>query len=457
MLTKEQAQKIIAQTLSYSTYPECDVTLNSTETDFIRFALNGVTTSGFVVQQNMSISSTRDGKTGSTTVDEFTEDALREAVRRTESLAAISPANPERLPDIGPQKYPVLENYSDGTASARNPVMVPAIRTIIDGAKTKNLVAAGFFERIAESSSVGNKNGNFGFGRTTQAYLSTTVRDASGTSSGWASQPAVNIEDISGDAIAKAAIEKCETWKNPRRLDPGKYTVVLEPTAVGDLVQLMGFAMQARSAEEGRSFLSKRGGGTRVGETMFPEFITLRTDPFHKLYSVLPWGGGGGGFGFGGGGGGGAAAAVPTDRIAWIESGVVKNLVYDRYWANKAGKPSTPAPSHLVLDGATKSLADQIASVDRGLLVTRFWYIRSLNPQTVQLTGLTRDGLFLIENGKVSQPVVNFRFNESPVRVLQNALALGEPIRVRGGEGQGMIAPPMTVKDFNFSSVSDAV
>jgi len=222
-------------------------------------------------------------------------------------------------------------------------------------------------------------------------------------------------------------------------------------------VQMMGFGMQARAAEEGRSFLSKKGGGTLAGEKLFPEFITLRSDPFNKLYSALPWGGGGGGFGGGGGGFGGGGGGLPADRITWIENGVVKNLVYDRYWAVKAGKQPTPFPNRLVLDGGGKSLADLIASVDRGLLVTRFWYIRVVNPQSMQVTGLTRDGVFLIEQGKVTAPVMNFRFNQSPVEMLKNTVVMGTPVRVRGGEGQGMIAPAIVAKDFSFTSISDAV
>jgi len=450
MLTREQAKKLTGKALSFSTFPECDVSVNSSESAFIRFAVNDVTTSGFTVEQSMSITSIRDGKTGSTRVDEFDDDSLREAVKRTERLALISPANPERVPPLEPQKYPEIENYAASTAGARNQAMIPHIHAIIEGARTNSLVAAGFFERSADTAAIANKQGNFGYGRTTDANLSATVRDSAGSSSGWASRPAVQIESIDGAAVAKAAIDKCLRWKEPKRLDPGKYTVVLEPTATGDLVQLMGFSMQARAAEEGRSFLSKKGGGTLVGEKLFPEFITLRTDPFNPLYSALPWGGGG--FGFRGGGGG-----LPAERMSWIENGVVKNLFYDRYWAAKAGKPATAFPTRLVLDGGDKSLADLIASVDRGLLVTRFWYIRVVNQQTVQLTGLTRDGVFLIEQGKVTSPVVNFRFNQSPVEMLKNTIAAGRPIRVRGGEGQGMIAPPLLVKDFSFTSVSDAV
>ena len=245
--------------------------------------------------------------------------------------------------------------------------------------------------------------------------------------------------------------------EEPAQTQSRQVHVVHEPTAVGDLVQLLGMAFMARLAEEGRSFLSKRGGGTRLGEKIFPEGITLRSDPFNRLFSVMPWGGGGGFGGGRGGGGGGGRTGLPSAPITWIENGEVKNLFYDRYWAAKAGKQPTPFPGNLVLDGGQKSLAELIASVERGLLVTRFWYIRAVNQQTVQYTGLTRDGLFLIENGKVTAPVVNFRFNESPVHLLQNTIAMGTPQRVRGGEGQGMIAPPLVVKDFPFTSISDAV
>ncbi len=453
MLTREQAQEIAQKALSFSTFPECDVSINSSERAFIRFALNDVTTSGFTVEQSMSITSVRDGQSGSTRVDEFDDDSLRAAVKRTESLAMIAPPNPERVPPLEKQKYPDQENFAESTAGARGKAMVPHIGAIISGAKSAGLVAAGFFERSAETAAIANKQGNFGYGRATDAGLSTTVRNAAGSSSGWASQPAVKIESIDGAAVAHTAIDKCLRWKEPKRLDAGKYTVVLEPTATGDLVQMTGFGMQARAAEEGRSFLSKTGGGTLAGEKLFPEFVTLRSDPFHPLYSSLPWGGGGGGFG----GGGGAGGGLPAEKIAWIENGVVKNLVYDRYWAAKAGKQPTPFPSRLILDGGGKSLADLIASVDRGLLVTRFWYIRMVNPRSMQVTGLTRDGVFLIEQGKVTSPVMNFRFNQSPVDMLKNTLAMGTPVRVRGGEGQGMIAPAIAVKDFNFTSISDAV
>ncbi len=289
MLTKEQAKKLADRALSYSTCPECDIQLASSEQASIRFALNGITTSGSTIEQSIAITSVRDGRTGSTSTTELSDVAVREAVKRSEELALISPPNPERAAPLPPQKYPAEENYAESTAQARNDVMIPHLRAIIEGAKKNNLVAAGFFERSAGAMAVANKAGNFGFGRVTDSRLSTTVRAPDGSSSGWASQPAVRIGEIDGAAIAKSAIEKCLSWKAAKRLDPGNYTVVLEATAVGDLVQLSaGFL--ARAAEEGRSVLSKKGGGTLLKEKLFPEWVTLRTDPFHKLYSSLPWG-----------------------------------------------------------------------------------------------------------------------------------------------------------------------
>jgi predicted Zn-dependent protease len=471
MLTRDQAKKHIEKALSFSTFPECELRIDGLERASLRFALNGVTTSGFTIEQWMTITSSRDGRSGSTTLSEFDDKSIREAVKGAEQLALLSPPNPEHIEPVGTQKYPEIENFAESTATARNDAFIPHIRAVIEAAKANDLIAAGFFERSAGAVAIANKRGNFGYGRTVEASLSATVRTPGGSSSGWASQPAVRIEEIDGADVAHRAIEKCLRWKNPKRLDPGKYTVVLEAAAAGDLVERIAAPMQARSAEEGRSFLSRKGGGTLLGEKLFPETITLRTDPFHKLYSGLPWSGGagfgsrqnGGGQSVGGGGGRGAGVrdrsgeALPASPIPWIEKGIVRNLHYDRYWAQQTGKQPTPAPNRLVLEGQGKSLADLIASIERGLLITHFFYVRELNPQTVQLTGLTRDGLFLIEDGKITSPVVNFRFNESPVRLLQNAIALGAPVRVPSSDFGGMIAPPLVAKNFNFVSISDAV
>ena len=456
MLSQHEARNLIDQVTGYAKLPGCEVSLNWEESASIRFANNGITTSGYTLTQNVSITSTtEDKRRASAVVNELTSESLKGGVEQAEALAAISRPDPEDVDPLGPQKYPELVNYDAFTGSARNDVMIPHVRSIIDSAREKKLVAAGFIQRSARAVAVGNKAGLFGYHTVTDSGLSATMRNPAGTSSGWASATSVSLKDIDGAAVGRIAAEKCVRGSGTKRkLDPGKYTVILEASGAGDLVDFLGFGMGARQAEQGQSFLSKDGGGTHLGDKLFPEFITLRSDPMNPKMPALPWSGGGG---FGGGFGGGGSSLVPSDRITWIENGVVRNLSYDRYWALKAGKAATPSASNLVLDGQENTIDDLIKSTDRGLLITRLWYIRVLQPKTLQLTGLTRDGVFLVENGKVTDPVTNFRWNESPVRVLQNTTKMTRSARALGSEGGSMIAPAMVVQDFNLASISDAV
>ena len=223
---------------------------------------------------------------------------------------------------------------------------------------------------------------------------------------------------------------------------------MLEPTAAGNLVSLLAFSMNARPADEGRSFFSRRGGGNRIGEKVADERITISSDPRDPDLLTSPFTGEG----------------LPVGRTAWIENGVLKNLAYDRFWADKQGMKPTPFAGGYRLEGtgAAPSLEELIKGVERGLLVTRFWYIRAVDQRTLLYTGITRDGVFLIERGEVSRAVNNFRFNESPVAMLNNLVAVGKPERVSSSEsgdvgGPAVVVPPLVVKDFAFTSVSEAV
>ncbi len=451
MLTREQAQQLAAKIISFSTCPECSVSITSSEQAFTRFANNGITTAALVNRHQVLISVSRKGRTGTTVVNDLEDSVLRDSVKRAEQIAAIAPPNPEHQPPLGRQEYAETNDFDDATARARAPEMIPHIRAVIETAQKQKMVAAGLFERTTAHSAIANKAGLFGFHRSADCKLTTTVRMPDGSSSGWAGEPSTRIASISGAAMAEAAARKCARWKNPRPIEPGKYTVVFEPTAAGDILHLLagggfrggdGGAFSARGAEEGRSFLSKRGGGTRLGEKMFPEWINLRTDPFDPRLPSTPW----------------TADLLPTRRMAWIDKGVVANLSVDRYWGSRTNRPPTPSPSSsLILDGAESSLDDLIRSVDRGLLVTHFWYIRFVNTQTQQYTGLTRDGLFLIEKGEIAAPVNNLRFIDGPVSLMQKTVKLGRAVRMRGLEGATMVAPALVASEFNFTSTSEAV
>jgi len=441
MTTRDQAHALAKKMLSYSKLPECTVAISEVEQSSVRFANNGVTTAGLTMERTITIASTRESRTGIAQTSEIDEARLKEAVARSEALASVAPLNDEHMEPLGEQEYPAIPAADAETISARSPSMVPHVKAVIEAASAKKLIAAGFIERTAQVSAVANKRGLFGHHRSASAAMSTTVRTADGSSAGWAGQPSSRIAAINGALLAEAAIEKCTRWKQPRKIEPGQYTVVLEPTAVSDLLSNLRFAFSARNAEEGRSFLSKKGGGTRLGEKVFHEQITLVSDPFDPRFPGSPYN----------------QEGLPAAKVVWVENGVVKNLSYDRYWAAKTKQAPTPTSGSLSLAGGEATLEELIASTERGLLVTRFWYIRAVNMQTLQFTGLTRDGLFLIEKGKISEPVMNLRFNESPVRLLQNVKRLGRVVRCRGGEGAGMLAPALVAGNFTFSSISDAV
>jgi predicted Zn-dependent protease len=447
MLRQQDIKNIIDQVIGYSKLPECEVYVDWTEDDFIRFANNGITTSGYRITQQISISSTTaDKRSGNAVVGELSAEALKNGVKQAEELAAISRPNPENMPALAAQKYPHLSNFDDDTAAARGDVMVPQVKAILAGAMQNKLIAAGYIQRSANAVGVGNKAGLFGYHTYTDSSLTHTMRNPEGTSSGWATQSSVSLKDLDGEQQVKVSIDKCLRGTYRKKLDAGKYTVIMEPAAVADLIGWLGFAFGARRAEQGQSFLSKpsegqNGVSTYLGEKLFPEIITLRSDPFHPKLASTPWG----------------PSLLPNEKLPWIEKGVVKNLYYDRFWAEKAGKKPTPYPVNLVLDGQDNSLNDLIASVDRGLLVTRLWYIRVLQPKTWQLTGLTRDGVFLIEKGKVTNAVNNFRWNQSPAEVLQRTTKLTQPVRVTNDETGSNMAPALITTDFNLTSISDAV
>lgn len=444
MFSQQDVKNIIDRVIGYSKLPECEVNVTWTEDDFIRFANNGITTSGYRVTQQISITSTTaDKRSGNASVSELTPEALQGGVKQAEELAMISRPDPEYMPSLPAQKYPHLNNFDSYTASARGDVMVPQVKAVLSGATKNNLIAAGYMQRSANAIGVGNKAGLFGYHTYTDSSLTHTMRNSEGTSSGWATQSSVALKDLNGEEEARISIDKCIRGANRRKLDAGKYTVILEPAAVADLMGWLGFAFGARGAEQGQSFLSKPGdsGSTYLGEKLFPEIITFRSDPSHPKLASTPWG----------------PSLLPNEKMAWIEKGVVKNLYYDRFWASKAGKAPTPYPINLVLDGQNNTLDDLIASVDRGLLVTRLWYIRIVQPKTWQLTGLTRDGVFLIEKGKVTDAVNNFRWNESPAEVLQHTTRLTQPVRVTNVETGSNMAPALITTDFNCTSISEAV
>ncbi|MDO9489915.1 MAG: metallopeptidase TldD-related protein, partial [Sphingomonadaceae bacterium] len=308
--------------------------------------------------------------------------------------------------------------------------------------RNQKLIAAGFLQDGQSFVAFANSNGNFGYQRATSLDYTCTVRTEDGRGSGWVGRNLQDSTSFNAGNEVQTAMRKAAASADAKALEPGKYTVILEPAAAAGLVSFMMNFFDARQADEGRSFLSKKGGGNKIGEQVYDPRVNIYADPWAPGAAVMPWDDDG----------------LARERTAIVENGKVMNLDYSRYWAQKQGKRAMGTPGNLLMSGGTKSTAELIAGTQKGILVTRTWYIRMVDPQTVLLTGLTRDGTFYIENGQIKYPVKNFRFNESPVIMLNNIDELGKPVRVAGDESNFvMVLPPMRLRDFTFTSLSDAV
>lgn len=436
ILTKEQAQAILKKALSYSKAEECEVSLQGSEGGNIRYARNAVSTAGDISTMSLGISSTFAKKTGSATINEFDDASLEKVVRRSEELAQLAPPNPEYVSLEGPKTFKDSQTYNATTAVVNPDIRAEAVLKSLNVAKEAKLEAAGFLENTTSFRAIMNSKGLFAYNTGTDVSFSVTTRNKEGTGSGYVEQSFNDVSKLDTLFLTKIAAGKANGSAGARAIEPGKYTVILEPLAVSGMLSYMFNGFDARSAEEGRNFMSKKGGGTRLNEQLFGENVNIYSDPFHPDLPGNTWSGDG----------------LPVERTPWVEKGVVKNLAYSRYWAGQKGVKPLSGTNRAIFTGGTASLEDLIKSTEKGILVTRFWYIRMVDPQTVLLTGLTRDGTFYIENGKIAFPVKNFRFNESPIIMLNNVEAMGKPQR-----SENMMVPPMKIRDFTFSSLSDAV
>jgi predicted Zn-dependent protease len=449
ILSSSEAEAILKKVLSFSKADELEANLQGGRTAYTRFGVNTVSTSGDTDNLALVVNAHFGQRSGVATTNTLDDQSLERVVRAAEEIARLRPEDPEQQPFLGKQEYAASDaGFDEPTYMADAQMRARAVATSIDPAKAKNLVAAGIFDHTGNFSARANTNGNFGYFRRTNASYTTTVRsldDLGKTGSGWATAISHRIGDIDAKAVSQRAIDKAELSRNPVQIEPGNYTVILEPNAVGDLVAFMMGFYGARQADEGRSFLSKKGGGNRLGEKLYGDEVNIYTDPALNIGPGAP-------FDFQG---------LPTKRLDYVRAGVVKNLNYNRYWAKKQGKEPTPGASNIIMDGGKTSTEEMIKSTERGILVTRFWYIRLVDPQTVLLTGLTRDGTFLIEQGRLKYAIKNFRFNETPVKMLNNIEAMSPSERITGSERFGanntVLAPALKVRDFSFTSLSDAV
>ena len=408
----------------------------------MRYALNSVSTSGIVNNADLAVQVAFGKRIGTATINEFDDTSLEKVVRRAEELARLAPENPEFVPAIEKQNYKASDTYVEKTAAIGPDYRAQVAADCIEPCKKDKLVAAGFFTNNERVTAIANSKGNFGYQKSTGVDFTCTVRTDDGRGSGWVARNLGDVAKFDAKSDIKTAIQKAKGSADAKALEPGKYTVIMEPAASAGLISFMMFGFDARQADEGRSFLSKKGGGNKIGDKVFDERVNLYADPWDAQSSVVPW----------------DEDGLPREKTPIVTKGVVDYLQYSRYWAQKQGKKAIGQPGNLIMTGGDKSTQDLIKGTKKGVLVTRTWYIRMVDPQTVLLTGLTRDGTFYIENGEIKYPIKNFRFNESPAIMLNNIEEIGKPVRVADDESPFvMMIPPLKIRDFTFSSLSDAV
>src|SRR5688572_9482068 len=448
MLSETEARELTQKLLSYVKADDATVGVGSENYSHLRFAANAFTTSGARENIGVNVTVWVDKKRGSSSTNELDDASLRAAVAEAETLARISPVDREYLPTLGPQTYTPVNGYAEATSNISLQDRARAINDVIASCERAKVIGAGFHQARGSANGSATKNGNFNYSRSSLVSLSTTARTADGGSSGYFLRNHFDVAKLDSKRVAREAIRKALESRRPRTLEPGVYSAILEPQAVADLLSGFAFGFDARSADEGRSPFSAPGGKTKVGQQIFDPRINLYSDPWHPQ---LP-------------GSSAAQGGIPAQRIHLVRNGVLENLIYSRFWAKQKDKQPTPGPVNNIMAGSTapSTIDDMIKSTKRGLLIGRFWYIRGVDPRTALQTGLTRDGVWYVGDGKIQYPVNNFRFNQSLVQLLApgDVEMIGAPERVGSSEGQGTslaMLPALKVKEFTFTSQSEAV
>jgi PmbA protein len=421
---------------------ETEVHVDEADESLTRFANNAIHQNVAEHGLTVSVRTVMDGRTARATTNRVDEDSLRGAIDASLSLAHSQPKDPRLLPVPGKQRYRKVERFARPTATLTPEDRARAVRCACDLAVKRGQVAAGIFASGQSQTAMGNSRGLFAAYRETHAEFSITMQEQPAAS--WAKANAANVRDFDPQQLAERASEKAHRATNAQELAPGRYTVILEPSAVLDIVGFLFYDFAATAVADKRSCLNDR-----MGKQVFGKNISVVDDAYHPLQLGAPFDGEG----------------MPRQQVLLVDRGVPRNLVYSRASAKLAKKKPTghgfmlpneygEAPVNLVFGGGDSSLEKMIASTERGLLVTRLWYIREVDPYEKIMTGMTRDGLFLVEKGKVGTAVRNFRFNQSLLEMLQNVELLGPADRATGEEAFEMVVPAMKVRDFHFSEVT---
>jgi PmbA protein len=465
MLDRDQANDIFDQLRRLSQADEIELLISGGRSALTRFANNTIHQNVAEEEYHISVRSSFGNRTARASTNKHDDESLRRVVQSSEVLARVQHPDPDLLPMPTPQEVAAanvgsadgpVNRYFEATGLLTPQDRAQGVATMVKVAKKHNLTAAGIFSSAEIVEGIFNSNGVNHWYEQTLAEVSVSMLDSS--SSGWQKANSPDVAQLDPGRMAEVAAVKAIESKNPRELPPGKYTVILETAAVLDIVGFMFWDFGGSALLEQRSFLNDR-----IGTQLFGENITVWDDVYHPLQAGVPFDGEG----------------MRRQRVKLIENGVVRAVTYSRASAKRmqasemAGKvgpvrstghgfalPSEigEAPLSIVFagpsEGEVRTVEQMAASTERGVLVTRLWYIREVDPYEKILTGMTRDGTFLVEDGKVARGIRNFRFNESLLHMLQNVEAMGLPTRSCGEESFDMVVPPMKVRQFNFTETT---
>ena len=421
---------------------EVEAILTTSSQALTRFANNAIHQNVAENSSQLSVRARIDSRTARASTSRLDSDAIRDVVEQAIAITRLTEPDEESLPMAEPAKYQSVDRWSEPTAQVTPAERARAVAEAIAAVESAGHTAAGIYSTDSTEYTLLNSRGVHAHYRETMARFSVTAMGAG--SSGWAKASACDHGDIDPLELAMSAARKSSQSAGPRELPPGRYTVILEPAAVLDLAGQMFGDFSATAIRDGRSFLNDR-----IGKQIFGSNITIHDDAWHPLQAGAPFDGEG----------------VPRQRLTLVENGVVRDIAYCQQAAAKAGVMPTghgfplpneygEAPVNIVIGGGDTSVEQMVAATERGILVTRLWYIREVDPYEKIFTGMTRDGTFLVEGGEVTAGVRNFRFNQGLMEMLSNVVDLGPAVRASGEETFDMVAPAMRVRDFNFTEVT---
>lgn len=443
MLSRDEALRICETVLTDAKSAGAEdaaVSLRSSVESHARFADNRITTSGRAEDLDITATVWVGRRRGSATGNDSGVDALTRMAEEAVQIARVSPVHREYVPTLGPIEYAEARGFAEASAEVDLDARAAALDTALAACREAKVTGAGFHVANASASASATANGNRRYFRSSEAGFSVTARSANGTGSGYFAGDHFDLARLDTRHIVGRAVDKAARSQAPKPIEPGVYPVILEPQAVADLMGFLVNSFDARTAEEGRSAFSSRDGKTRVGEALFDERINLYSDPMHRDLPAVP----------------STDEGIPASRLSLVKAGVLENLEYSRFWAGERKREPTAGPVNYILESGAAPVAieEMIKGMKRGLLISRFWYVRLVDPRTIVVTGLTRDGLWWVENGQIQHPVRNLRFNQSVLAMLApwNVDAIGASQRL-----SPFMVPPLELSAFTFTSISDAI